>query len=76
MSCRAGHSAGCRPSAAALAVPHGSPCEHSLVENQLAGPGEAEPIELAAVQDLHLVAAPQERFGEEWAAPLSRGNCL
>jgi hypothetical protein len=32
----------------------------SLVENQFARPGEAEPIKLAAVENLDLVTAPQQ----------------
>ena len=45
-----------------MLLPHGSPPGRSLMKNQLAGSGEAEPIELPAVQNLHLVAAAEERF--------------
>lgn len=59
------HPTGCHSAGA-----HGSPCGHSFVQNQLAGSGEAEPVKFPAVQNLHLVAAPQERFRENRAAIL------
>jgi len=37
-----------------------------LMQDELSGPGQREPIEFSGMENLHLAAAPQEIFGADW----------